>query len=391
MMTPLTCGRRGLVIAGVVLVLAGAGTAPGNTLSPAEEQRARALVRQLGDNSFEAREEASRQLLRMGLGVKDVLEEGSRDADLEIRRRCRDLLPAVREADRKARLEAFIADREGARSHDLPGWPLYRKLVGSDRAARELFISIQKSEAGLFLEDLDQSAKGAGEQLAGRCQELQQRLYALQPGLVRQQITLEDLAPLYLVACDNRVQPSAFATSMLSSFLYQQAPRTALTETPSHSPFKRLVLAWMNQQTDDNAVMQMLYLTNNLNMKEGLDLAVRVVRDRRVKGIGLATALTTIGKLGGKEQVALLEPLLADKTVIGPFALNRVRGNTEVRDVALAMLVHLTGQSHRDYGYPFVDTNGGFKFYAHFLGFGSEPQRVQALHRWAEWAAAHKK
>ena len=49
--------------------------------------------------------------------------------------------------------------------------------------------------------------------------------------------TLEDLAPLYLVACDPRVQPSPLATSLLSSFLYQQAPRAALSGGPSASPF----------------------------------------------------------------------------------------------------------------------------------------------------------
>jgi len=193
------------------------------------------------------------------------------------------------------------------------------------------------------------------------------------------------------VACDPRVRPSPLATSLLSSFLYQQAPRTALAGGPSPSPFKKLVLAWMNRQTDDSAVVQMLYLANNLNLKEGLDLAVRVVRDRRVKGVGLATAFTTIGKLGGRDQVALLEPFLEDKTVLGPFALNRMRGTTEVRDVALAMLVHLTGQSHKDYGYAFVESNAGFEFYAQFLGFGTDQQRERALRKWKDWSAAQKK
>jgi hypothetical protein len=389
-MKRLMFGGRGFATALILLALAGVGAARGGSLSPAEGQKAWALVRQLGDNSFEAREEASRKLLRMGLSVKDLLEEGSRDPDPEIRRRCLDLLPAVREADLKVRLEAFIADREGKKNHDLPGWPLYRKLAGDDATARELFVAIQKSEAGLFLEDVDRNPRAAGEQLGARCQALQQRLYGFQAGVVHP-ITLEDLAPLFLVACDPRVRPSPPATSLLSSFLYQQAPRTALTAGPSPSPFKKLVLAWMTQQTDDNAVMQMLYLANNLNLKEGLDLAVRVVRDRRVKGMGLATAFTTVGKLGGKAQVALLEPFLDDKTVIGPFALNRMRGTTEVRDVALAMLVHLTGQSHKDYGYPFVDTNAGFKFYAHFLGFTTDQQREQALRKWKDWSAAQKK
>src|SRR5262249_17866991 len=152
---------------------------------------------------------------------------------------------------------------EGTRNHDLPGWPRYRQLDGEDAAARELFVAIQKSEASLFLEEAEKNPRGAGDGLAGRCQELQQRLYGFQAGVVRT-LALEDLAPLYLVACDPRVHPSPLATSLLSNFLYQQAPRAALTGGSSPSPFKKLVLAWMNAQTEDNAVLQMLYLVNNL-------------------------------------------------------------------------------------------------------------------------------
>src|SRR5437764_1072700 len=114
----------------VLLCLGLGGFARGNEspLSPAEHRKALGLVRQLGDSSFPAREEASKQLFRMGLAVKDVLVEGSRDPDLEVRRRCRELLPAVLEADRQARLDAFIADREGKQDHHLPGWQRYRKI-----------------------------------------------------------------------------------------------------------------------------------------------------------------------------------------------------------------------------------------------------------------------
>jgi hypothetical protein len=42
----------------------------------------------------------------------------------------------------------------------------------------------------------------------------------------------------------------------MSNFLYQPAPRAALG-AGSNSPFKKLVLAWMYRQTDDEAALQM--------------------------------------------------------------------------------------------------------------------------------------
>src|SRR5262245_33246599 len=98
--------RRPTRIAALTLLLA-AGAAPAATpapLRPADQDRSRQLVRQLGDTSYPARQQASQKLFKMGLPVKDVLLQGSKDGDPEVRRRCRELLPAVLEADRLARI-----------------------------------------------------------------------------------------------------------------------------------------------------------------------------------------------------------------------------------------------------------------------------------------------
>src|SRR5271165_1606608 len=85
-------------------VLASPGRAD---IVPAPEE----LVRRLGDESYPVREEAGKQLLRLGVAARDALLNGVKNSDLEIRRRCRDLLPSILEADRKARLAAFVADK----------------------------------------------------------------------------------------------------------------------------------------------------------------------------------------------------------------------------------------------------------------------------------------
>src|SRR5947209_8533053 len=110
-------------IAALTLLLA-AGAAPAATpaaLTPADQDKARQLVRQLGDASYEARQQATQKLFKMGLPVKELLLEGSKDGDPEVRRRCRELLPAVLEADRLARIDAFVADKDGKREPELPG------------------------------------------------------------------------------------------------------------------------------------------------------------------------------------------------------------------------------------------------------------------------------
>src|SRR5271154_6495787 len=68
---------------------------------------AAALVRQLGADSYQAREEASQRLLALGRTAKPALLDGLKIADPEIRNRCERLLVTVLEADFKARLQAF--------------------------------------------------------------------------------------------------------------------------------------------------------------------------------------------------------------------------------------------------------------------------------------------
>jgi hypothetical protein len=356
----------------------------GNASTPPmseDNTRAEDLVRRLGDHSFEAREQASKELLRLGLAAKPALLAGARDPDLEIRRRCNDLLPAILEADRLVRLEAFIADKEGKRKHDLPGWERYRRVAGEDPAARELFVAMQRREPA-FLTEAAKDSNRAGEACAALCGQLYQKLYGGPSGSGRQ-LDLADLAPLLLVAGDPRTRVPDPARGMVCNFLYQPQARAALI-TPG-SPFRKLALTWMERQTDDEtAARQMFFMAGNLDLKEGVDLALKVIRDRKLHGRGLASALTILGKLGGKEQTVVLESFLGDARAVATFVVNKERGKTQVRDVALAMLVHLNGGDHNEYGFVFSRANPALKFSPDFLGFRNDEQRARAFARWKE-------
>lgn len=356
--------------------------------APSEvQQRARQLVQQLGDDSFATREQASKELKRIGLAARDVLQEGARDPDLEVQRRCQVLLPAILEADRQERLRAFIADKEGKHEHALPGWKRFRTIAGSDAAARQLFVEMTRADVGLLRRE-GRDPKATGEQCASQCQHLYQRLF-VQPG--RPPLRVADLAALYLVAGDSSVEVPLQTRYMMFNLVQQPAPRTALTTNPN-VPFKKIVLAWMEAQlTDSNATQQIFSLLTNLDMKEGVDLAVKFIRDKKAQGFALAGALVVVGKLGGKDHMDVLKGFLEDQAQVGNFALNQARGTTQVRDVALAMLVHVTGQSHQDYGFVFSHSQPALKFHANFLGFENDEQRGKALARWKEWSARQKK
>lgn len=360
-----------------------------------------ALVRRLGSTDFKVREQASHELFRIGLLAKQALLKGAGDSDLEVRRRCRDLLPRILEADRQAKLAAFLADKDGKLKHDLPGWERYRKIAGADAAARQFFAEIQKGDIA-FLREVEKNPDRAGERCGALCQSLWQRQQARQfrNGLfVSNPIPLTEIASLFLVASDARVRIPMQQHYLFINLLYQQPVQEDLRKN-GVSPFKKIVLAWMEHSIYDETISGSVFqMINQLGLKESLDLALKAVRSKKLKGSALAGALVTIGKFGDKEHAALLEPYLNDKTEIGGFGFGKpgggnIAGNTQVRDAVLAMLVRLTKQSPKEYGFALTEVQPPLEHlmdYANCLGFSSEERRTKAFEKWKTWKAAHKK
>jgi hypothetical protein len=378
------------------LFVAGASRAE-EPLSPSPEQqkRATALVRQLGQRSFRVRDRAVRELLAMGLAARKAVEDGTKDKDPEVRKRCLDLLPDLLQAEFRARLEAFRADKDGKKQHDLPGWKLYREIAGNDREARAFFADLCWQNAGLMTL-LEKEPARAAAAVADRCQELQNqwnRPFSGRPPALRP----VDIAPLFLILSHPRSSglrdANGFNTTyQITNLFYQPGIRELLTAKGS-TPFKKLVLGWMTRQPEDQTLGHVLSTASNLNMPEIADIAERVVRNKKLGAQGHAHAMVILGKSGGKKYIELFESFLDDKGNVSSFGIgNNLRGSTEVRDVALAMLVHVTGQKHTAYDFTFSrETGYSLLFNAPFLGFTTPEERTAALNKWQQWKATHPK
>ena len=210
------------------------------------------------------------------------------------------------------------------------------------------------------------------------------------------EVPLAEIAPLLLIAADPKVTIPAQHRYLFGNLLYQTVVQNELRAGRS-TPFRKIVLVWMERQAEDQVTAQILFDTiNNLQLKEGLPLALKAVKNKKLKGSGVAHALVTIGRLGDKEHLAVLESCLDDKNQFCGFGIGgrggNVQGNTEVRDVALAMLVRLTKQSFKDYGFAIAGLGYDHLMNnANYLGFSSNKKREQALAKWKAWKASQKK
>lgn len=361
--------------------------------SSSESIKAAELVRDLSDPRFKVRDNAARELRKLGRHAKPALLAGMKSTDPEVWNRCTMLLPEVMALDLKARVDAFLADTEGKQKHDLPMMASYQKIVGNDAPSRKLYAEIVKTNAA-FLEACQQNPKLAGEKYSLRAQELQQQLWGPWSGTgARPQLNAPDIAALFLVGSDSEMGKTITANNVnpVSNFLWQQPFQNALRNGELAAPFRKVFFAWAENRTDVNSISQTLSVIQNINMKEGLEFAVKVMKMKDLQIWTRAQALTCVGKMGTKEQLPAFEALFEDKTQVTNIQWNNIMISTQINDISLAMAVHLSGQAHKDYGFDALQTQPGLLWAYHYLGFSSEEKRTAAFKKYQDWVAAQKK
>ncbi len=363
--------------------------------------RADELVRQLADDQFTVRQKAHDGLAQLGMDAFGALTKGLGAADPEVARRCRELLDQLRVTDLENRLKKF---KEGAGT--LPGYDRYVGVVGESKEGREFFVDMWSANP-IFLADVEERPDRAGGMVAGTAQNLSQNFYQNQQ---RRSVTGKGMVPevaAVLFALQNPKLREAnlpgaqrqmlnldVATSQISSLMSHEVIRAAVlaSKNGEHSPMYKLAVGFMRAQMRSPQTQQMLiHMCMNLNLKESVELAEVVLANRGFNQHGRGLACALVGKFGDQKDAHILVAALDDTTHINQFQLGQrgqMRGNTEVRDVALAQLVALTRQSHKDYGFPFAEQGAQFnQFNTYNMGFTSPEKRRAAFTKWKAYAA----
>jgi hypothetical protein len=335
-----------------------------------------------------------------------LLEAASTDPDPEVRFRCSRLLPKAGADDLKARLDTFLADTESKYDHNLPGLKQFRKIVGSDKGARDLFVDIIKSPYNIeLLQMLDKGSVEAGRAIAdrrmGMWSLIQNRNIGgrIQPA---QPLPIQDIACLIFaetVVPAKEIPRNNMWNYVTGATFIQQAPSiTAINNGGSlHSEaYKRILSQWMESRDDVTDLNQLAYPVGQIlrGFKESMPLLRRIVTTEGVAGYAKGQALMYLVQQRGKEEHDFLQTLLTNDTLVttvwfGANAPNQVPMQHQclLRDVALAMLIAQTGQKMTDYGYLFpqgVIQNGQNIGYGNYA-FPTDEARNAAMVKYAFW------
>ncbi len=358
------------------------------------------LVRQLGAVSFTDREEATRRLTELGLKARSALLDGLKADDVEVRRRARWILADVLEADHRRRLKQFLADDSGSPDHDLPLWPRYRRLIGHDKVAREVFVEMQQKEGGLMA-SAAAGSDAAAESLKARIQQVIRMMQNRDP-TQRVSPSLGTVAALFFVASNTELDlPLEIINNhYFQNLVHQPEFHQALREGDRQRVARKILGQWILRPCSPNYLPNRLQLAIQFQVKEGLHPALRVLQSKEDKNntpsYVRVYAISALGMLGGKEYASYFVPMLDDDTECQRRVVNGKQSSIQVRDVALAWLVHLTDQKHADYGMSkakaqFDRIRKHRHYYVNFGDFtyDEESKREESIKNLREYLADH--
>ena len=367
--------------------------------------RAEQLVRQLGSDRFAQREHAMQLLLRMGLPAMTALEAGQQSDDAETRYRCALVLQVVRHQDFQRRLKLFLARDPAAEQHPLPAWNQYKALVGDSEPSRQLFVEMLQAEYEM-MRAVERGTDDAAKHVNQRLAELQNwiQVHRQQP-VVR----LGSVAAMLLASIGDEKAVVGQARSIMASYFYQSSFSTEIRDGKTSEILRTMLGRWV-AQCDEATAYQGLHLSLQFDLKEGLVSAKKILRpfiDALAENPNLLQqkqpnawnqpyfrlyALLVVARFGDESHYPLVEPLLADTTPTGQgFRVNNtVRYHTQIRDVALACLVHLAKQDFKEFGFQRLQLQALYVFDVNSLAFENDAQRGAAIRHWHEYRAKAK-
>ncbi|HEV7282130.1 MAG TPA: hypothetical protein VGN57_18145 [Pirellulaceae bacterium] len=370
--------------------------APGQ--EPSQADAVARYVAELGDASYEVREEAYDRLVAIGEPAMASLEEATLSPDIEVAHRARRATERIRRQEFERRLSLYL-NGELTPGRPLLGQAAYEELCGSDPSDREFFVTMLRAERDLALA-FERASDRFPETFKRRFEQVVSNVNSRAP--LRSPPPVPSIAMLLLVLTDPSIEHprETFAHSGWSLLASQPYFQISL-ESPQR-PGERLraiVGEWILAPSSTLDVSAKCRISVELDLPQGMAFAARYAFEVSILPNARPYALQALAVLGGREHAARLLPLLDDETICMTRYLpdkngDNVRMPIQIRDVALGWLLYLTDQDPKTYGYSQlnavferVETDPSNVHSASNFWFADSAARDAAFVKWEAWLA----
>lgn len=416
------------MIFGLAMAVGQASNPAALQLRPEDTARAQKQIERLGDKSYRVREEARRELAKMGRLAVRALEAGLRSDITEVRLACESLLPEAEAAELQARIQAFLADTKGEYDHELAGWKKFRFIAGDNPTTRDLYVKVLNNsrnfELLLAMKEIPEHQLPGLSSLAGgiafthpevpargryarilnnrRYTFYQDHMQQMPNGGIRQ-ITPPVHDHAFMLLAESLYDEKEAGWNQFSyqimAWMYQPTIReAALGKSEFKESYRQIFLHWMETRDGVNSLSQMVNIVQNLNMGQVTlgRLAVKLLTLPNTQPWTKANALTILARNNCYEQFPIIRQTFGDTAVLVAAQPANNQPEILVQDVALAMALVMTKQDPKNYGYESQFPQESMRFNYTNFRFRDEEQkpaadkRAAALKQWQAWEATQQ-
>jgi hypothetical protein len=311
---------RGDTAAGVPAATGGSAPASASGAVPQ-------LIHQLGADTFEAREQAAQQLVRIGEPALVALRAAEQGTDAEIRTRASQIRSTIERDVFERVARNFLQDSDPAASHGLPGWGQFSSVAGHSRSAKRIFLNMLERQRllaerleALAVEGSEAAAPGtpasdarynlrmaAGQAAA----DLRTMLLAR-----RDDERIGDIAALLLATgLEPNVPGEVHSTMRL--LLFRGQFNSMMRQNGYAASLRKLLGVWAKAAPLTMAD-EVLQVTQLHNVPEGAEMARRVLEGRPEIETA-TTAMHILARFGTPADLDLLEKWIENTAVLREF------------------------------------------------------------------------
>jgi hypothetical protein len=366
-------------------------------INSTDNAKARELVQKLASPSFHVRDNASRELDKLGRAALPAIKDGLKETNAEVQLRCELLLSKATDDDIKARIACFLADNESKYNHQLPGAKQFFAIAGQSDSSRNLFRDIFLSANRPMMMAMEGKPDDLQLRITERKSEFQQNNGGViingTVGGVKQMSVVDVVAILFV---ESFVSDAGRRNVVYPHILSQASLQSGLNDAKMKEPVIAIVSKWMDTREDPYNMYMALNTARNQKLPNAMNLAIRLLDTKNASITYRGQAISYIAQYGTKDHIPKILPLLKDETQLTTvFVAANNRHVIQVRDTALSSLLHITKQKHDHYG--FVSRYKGtvpdttkYSYFAYYFDDADGKKRAEALKKWEEWYAKNK-
>jgi hypothetical protein len=335
------------------------------------------LVGQLASARPATRDRAKHRLQILGETAKDALQRGLESQDLEVRTTCRQLLIQLNEVRLERKLSLLIFDTQA--KVELPAWNSFQELAGDTLATRRLFAAMVRDygDSIQWLDNLDGLSSAA----------LEEALLEVDSRLPIDLARMNDgdavrWAVLLLAGTHESLQTTPVLASRLRSGLLSANVAQRLNASPHCDALRQLVGNWLLATSHHYVNSTMLKIALVYQCEPvAMELAGQSLANQQTSPAGIATSLILLARLDPEKARVVLRHWVDDRRVchIWQIVASRRRAvQTQVGDVATAILLYLDERDPREFGFTDIEADPDTIFRECSMGFEDEESRQRA-------------